>query len=717
MRCNMDITTISIKKLHAVVFDSISIDKKNSNKTSMDASVLTLNANLMSLGFIMSESLYTHLCQTSKKELTQFANHLMPILNKLKGSHVKHKPMYPNFPKQVIEASDVELYLNALLHYFSDGEFLFDYNVLPRKFSFETVKFQQIDVIDHDGFRALFTTLLQSNDSLSEEDKGIIQWFMEQDDADKLVVPDEIPFHENMCVVAAKFLQNQQDITAMVKNATDILRIATYIAGGDVSLAENTRFKSLPRSQRRVLTKQLERVINEEDIGRHRNKWVRLFHNLHVGDYSSKVFNIAKKARNNGRLKSFYSDLELALSVADIDAILALLSHRAGEFGRRLDHVLRIAMDEDLELLTIPSKINSFKDVKMGTKHQTLVIDAFLQVVDKIPTRNLTQLYGHLNARSVDTWEKIIFPKGSFQNAVVISKYLEALSSTILIPLKQGIEDSLQRRFAEQEALGKVWLDPALIECPLPSQQRSASEGQFNLARGTRLPIESDKETLRLFIYWVGKDIDLSATFHDEQGNMIEQVSYTDLRSDEYQAYHSGDITSAPKGASEFIDINITASAKKARYLAMNVLVYSGPNFSEHKECFVGWMTRHEANSNEIYEPATVQQKITLQQKCRNVIPVIFDLHERKAIWVDLPTSRGGFYTQNNVQNNRASIQQKLYAIVNRNNRLSLYELFEMHAKARGELVESRDKADTVFAYDGDITPFDVNTINAEYLL
>ena len=86
---------------------------------------------------------------------------------------------------------------------------------------------------------------------------------------------------------------------------------------------------------------------------------------------------------------------------------------------------------------------------------------------------------------------------------------------------------------------------------------------------------------------------------HDEAFNMIERVSYTNLRSSKYESCHSGDIVSAPHGASEFIDITIDqAAAAGARYVVMNVLVYSGPTFAEHTTCFAGWMTRSKPKSN-----------------------------------------------------------------------------------------------------------------------
>ena len=39
-----------------------------------------------------------------------------------------------------------------------------------------------------------------------------------------------------------------------------------------------------------------------------------------------------------------------------------------------------------------------------------------------------------------------------------------------------------------------------------------------------------------------------------------------------------------------------------------------------------------------------------------------------------------------------------------------------VHAKARGEVVDDAVDADIVFALDGDVTPFDIDTIVGEYV-
>ena len=81
------------------------------------------------------------------------------------------------------------------------------------------------------------------------------------------------------------------------------------------------------------------------------------FHSLHVGDYSDKVFAMAKKFRNNEKVETFNGRVQYALEENDLPTLVELLSARPGEFARRLDHLLRTF-----------------------TKEQDVIVDAFLDI-------------------------------------------------------------------------------------------------------------------------------------------------------------------------------------------------------------------------------------------------------------------------------------------------------------------------------------------------
>ena len=696
--------------------DLISLDKLNGIAIGKSAyggsnqATMSLNAEMMRLGYIMSNELFDRISTLQTENLVLLYNRLIPVLRKFKGDDVSYVPMYPNFPTQVMEASDFELWANAMFHYWTFGQWRPDYVKVQKEFAFENTNFIEIGVVSNDAFMEIFTSLLGSNDSLSEKDVNTVKWFLNNFSGNELVFPiNGIPFKENMCIAAVHMFKRQirdqytekvmiMRMLEMIKTPTDLLRIITEINEGDVSLATNTKFKSLPRKQRRIFTKVLEAVINEEDIQRHRNKWNRLFHNLHVGEYSQKVADIARKVRSNKKLETTNGKVQEFIKDNNIPHAVELLMERPGDFARRLDHLMRICNN-------------------IGREYWIhILVNDFIKVAPQVSTKVLMQLIGHFNARNTLT-ERVVFPKGNVQKAYLLDGNLPKIDDNDLHRLKSGIRNTLIDRFRDFEPLGKVWIEDAMGKCPLPAQQRSASEGKDTVARGTRLPI-GDDSTLRLFIYWVGQDIDLSVTIHDENFKNLGHVSYTNLRESKYGAYHSGDITRAPNGASEFIDLDINKMLKHgARYVVMSVYVFSGPDFVEHEKCYAGWMTRSEPNSNEIYEPKTVQSKVDLASESRNAIPVVFDLETREAIWTDLSTKMNIRHWGNNVESNKCTIEHVLKSMVSLGNKPTLLDLFTFHAIGRGEFAASKEDADIIFGWDGDVTPRDINIINSEYLV
>lgn len=698
---------IALKKRHGVVIEA------NDNQSNL-THALTLNAEMLQLGYCLSQAALTRIASLSVAEIGKLAGQVLCALREFKGANVSYHPMYPGFPQQVIEASQLALYQTALQHYWSNGSWRPEYGRWFRAASEEVTKPIAIDLVGESTFIGVFTQLLESNESLCDADKNIVEWFLLHYPLDQLDVPEDIPFAENKCIVAAYLLAQDKDISALVKTATDILRIVTYLSEGDISLATNTQFISLPRVMRKKIVLALQKVINEEDIGRHRKKWVRLFHGLHVGEYSETVYAIAKKAREGESLQSFYGDLERAWQQGkekhDMSAVIMLLRQRPGEFARQLDRLLRSQRSRG-------NRLARFKGRKVNSASQRWqVVTEFLAVAEQVPTRVLLQVKGHFSRRFEALNERVVFPKGHTQKAIVVRQRVEAIEPDVLEHLLAGIESVLVARFATLQPLGNVWIDPALAECPVPSQQRSAASGLHQVARGTRFAL-GDKNTLRFFIYWVGRDIDLSASFHDDNFALLSQVSYTHLKSDGYKAVHSGDITHAPDGACEFIDITLDGALRQgARYLVMNVFVYSGPVFADHDVCFAGWMTRDYPDKNAVFDAKTVEQKIDITSRARNAIPVVFDLLERQAIWVDLVTASATYWGGNNIESNQASITEKLAAIVTMNHKVSLYELFALHAQGRGKQVTEPERAEHVFAWQGNVTPYDIDVIQADYM-
>lgn len=678
-------TYITLKKLNGLVVEPGSSNTK-------PTAVMTFIHNMASLGYMISNDLYQGFISMDNDAFFSLSKEAFDVLKYERGANVAYNLMYPNFPDQVMNASEAELFQNALLHYLSGGHWSPEFAETPRGKAFETIDFSVVDRVTVDDYYGVLTGILQSNESLSETDKTIMQWMIDHEPS--APIPDVIPYKENAAVVASYLLSKNKPLDSVIKNPTDVLRLITHLSGGDVSLSEKTTYKSLPKSTRRVLVKELERVWNDADIKRHQQKWILVFHNLHIGQFSKTLFDKASKFRNNEPVRTVYSDVEHLIAAKKTLKAADVLKTRPGDFARRLDAVMR--------------------STKVAAT-QTKVINKFNEVVPAVSTRVLTQVIGHFRTRDNGN-SRYVMPKGNMAHMYRINPPTGKVKSSDIV---NTVETRLVERFKEMPSLGKVWIDDRLFSCPLPTAQRSASDGLVTVARGTRIPLD-DKDTIRTFIYWVGRDIDLSMAAYNDDLTKTASLSYYNLR-DSFGG-HSGDITYAPNGAAEMIDISKTKALEAGyRYLAMCVYVYSGPSFSKHEVCYAGWMSRDKPSKSPVYDAAMVNQKISVTSNTKNAIPVIFDLKENVAIWTDigLNHNENPDHLPNNVRSTEVTLREKIEMFLNYD-KYSLGDLFMLHAVARGtEIVTSPDDADIRFGMDKhlcDVTPESITVINDEYM-
>lgn len=664
--------------------------------------VASVLMNLESLGYGLSAELTADCGRMTLEQLTDFHNGLMECLAKSKGAHKRFEPMYPNFPRQVMDMSKARLYLNAFAHYLTAGRFRPKTAKVERPPLVEDTDVQIIERGTVEEFESMFRQLASSNTSLSEEDKQDLQLFIELYGNDVLrLLPDELPNRENKAFLVASLISNTTDGTGHLlrfcTTATDVLRVAVAMSDGDVSLAEPVKFRSCTRSERRALLQVLEAQANlTEDMFRWKARWIRLGERLHPSEYSNRFPRCGEAfdvLRNNRAVPRFNSSVEKALEDKDIAALLALLPTRPGDFARRLDHVLRL-----------------------DSTFQTRTAVAFSGVATTVSTPVLLQVLHHFKTRAEPRALRVFFPKGEVAKAQGIPNKLPALPVELCRTVVRICEQALIGRFSKLPDLGSCYVDPVLKNYMVPFSQRSASKALRTVTRGSRLPLLTTTDTLRFFIWWKNgngrADVDLSAAVFDTKFNFLDVLSYYNLKN--FGGHHSGDIVDAPIGASEFIDISISKSMQlDARYVVMVLNSYTGQPYCDLPECFAGWMSRKQADSGEIYEPRTVDTKFDIAANTKVAIPAIFDLVEREVIWADIGLKRNpGWF--NNVEGNLAGIQLTLRSLVDIA-KPNLYDLLLLHVQARGQEVHDPMQAATVFSEENE-TPFHPERIAAEFM-
>ena len=680
--------------------------------------VATIMKNVEALGYTFSQALAERLQTFDKSELQQFYQELLPILKGLVGADVVYRPMYSNFPESVMEEDYARLFWNAIFHYWSEGRLYPCEEKNERLPLFDEAKVKVLDLGTKQDLQDIFTRLCQAKTSLSQTDKEDLAWLFAHENP---VLPKEIPLKENAALVGKLYLENAPmaqaaHLARFCRTATDVLRLITAMSDGDISLAQNTRFRSFKRRERRILMTLLAGCGSiEEDMLRYKNKWIRVGERLHPSEYGGaqfgKVTEAFYKLRNDVKIETFAGKVTRAMESADYQSALCLLRERPGELARRLDLLLR----------------------NTGDREQ--VIDAFRETAGEVSTPVLLQVREHFMRRTKKADIRVFFPKGSLARCHYIENTLPDIEKTYCDGIVGICEKALMEQYGKRGLLGRVYLSEAFRHFAVPFSQRSAGKTLKAVTRGSKIPFQEHTKAFRAFIWWTntgeGKDrgipervdIDLSAAFFDENWQYLEHVSYTNMRSAKYRACHSGDIVNGgPKsgaGVSEFLDVDIDSAVEYgARYIVYQVYNYTGQKYADIPNAKFGWMGREDVSSGEIYETMTVEQRMDLAAQSTVSIPVIFDCVKREVIWCDMSLSINGCRTDcggNNVESNLSSVAAVCYSMVHIA-KPNLYDLIDLHIRARGCKVYDKKEADVVFDLDTGITPFDTEVFMGEYL-
>jgi len=191
-----------------------------------------------------------------------------------------------------------------------------------------------------------------------------------------------------------------------------------------------------------------------------------------------------------------------------------------------------------------------------------------------------------------------------------------------------------------------------------------ASEGGFAvLPRGSRAPVRG--ELLRFFMYWrqaSGRtDYDLSVLLLDEDFHSVGQVSWTNYHHD--GVVHSGDITEAANGATEFIDVPLTL---RGRYVVPQVNIYAGESFDEVAESMFGYQTRDRDQAGAPFDARTVRARSQLRGPGRVALPMVFARGEHgwQAVWLHLYLA--GLPAFNRVEGNKFNTADRVRALLER---------------------------------------------------
>ncbi|MBW8485643.1 hypothetical protein [Actinomadura parmotrematis] len=625
-----------------------------------------LDAVLLTAGFKLSGELMRRLSGLSQGAVLDLAQGVLPVVRELAGDHVRHNVYFRDFPRNV--PGTLEFWAGLLAQALVDGrpgavlsDGVLDLLTLPGygryQHSYEQMLDAHEELIEGAGDRV---TVLHAGGTVEDEAHALYLALaasttpLGEDAADALAElaahfaggphPVDVPVRENLAVI--NHVRVHGGLEPRVDTVTDVLRLACALSGGDVTLLAPTRFLPLRRPFRRALLAALDGVVAASpaklgDVGAYRERWKRLGERLHPHEYpryphAAQVFEVARGERD---APSFAGRLERRMAGRDVVGAAGLLAAAPGLLFRSLDRLLRDALT---------------------TAERDAVLDAAERAAGRVSGRVLLSVREHAANRAAATRTRV------FANRLGYGKVLPDTRRRLPYAVLDRLAALLDAEIAGRlPAPGHLLLDPAVLDVALPLTGKGTPGGLGVLPRGSLTPV--DGALLRFFIYWRENehttDFDLSALMLDRTYRNPAWLSYTNLRS--VAGRHSGDITAAPQGASEFIELNLAQVTH--RFVIPQVNVFSGEGFEEVAESFFGFMLREAEQQGRPFEPRTVRLKSDLRGAGRVALPLAF-VHDGadggwRAKWMHLHLRGVRF---NAVENNMATTSDLVRSVMER---------------------------------------------------
>jgi len=496
----------------------------------------------------------------------------------------------------------------------------------------------------------------------------------------------EVRFRENRTLLFELiWALDRKRLPSIGATPDDLLRLFARLTGGDISLAEPITFPRLSRADRRIVVNTLEASDRLADVFRRRGLWLAIDRGLHVGELRAprvrETFARLRDSRHDAA--SFPSRFERLLAADHTAAVRLAAAEAPGLLGRGLRRLAATAA---------------------GREQQTALVEALTGAAERIPLRVLLAVRAQV-ADNGHTYPRVVFGKDGSSLPIVRRPGHLAVPAKFREELLGALDAAADARVAAKgDWYGEsVHIEPGLDRMLLPDQLRATAQGLVQVERGSRL-WAGDAEVVRLFLHWreAGEtsDLDLSCIALNKAFEIVDQVSWTNLGNGVMT--HSGDLTSAPDGAEEFLDIDLAKAAETGRrrgwrYLVPVIFRYAGPAFGELAEASTGWMLRDAATSKDrVFDPATVVNAFALTGRKGYAVPMLLDLDSHEILYVDVYLNG---QPRAQVEKQGHSITTLVSAVAGRRNtKVNIAALAKRHVRVRGAtLVDDPGQATITF--------------------
>ena len=709
----------SINSIALRHFNGIYIAKNTNNNINETLSIeelATLIKKFEGYGYIFSKELAIAISKEERNIIIDKLKAVIKVIEDFK-SDKNYTVFYKNFPDEVINMSEVDLYINQILHYWigylpSNNENIIKEDVEPSKL----VKARELNLIDDEMIEKLFIDLLSSNVTLSEQyldDVCVLTNNKSIKELEKYM--EYIQMKETLTTVSSYILKKEGVLIGNFKTTTDILRLIAKISGDELN-NKHIHFAYFSRTELSQLMTKLENLQNPmPDIKRYSKPWHTFF------KLYAKKINFHKYPKVRNAVDMLFGDISYMTDRGKINEKIKRLPIMSEE---ELDNFVKgftiFYGDYVREILSLLNKAkeNQYEKLLLGLEN----------CVTKVNTRILFQLYDRIiNLKAKDkTVPRLVNSKGKWRRL----KESISLSDELLNRVLQIVEDGIKTQLKEKENLGKVFIDEDYKNIMLTTSEKDSNVSLRPMTRGSRIKFNPNAEVLRFFVAWKNLDektlkelntayskldektlkeltpmysrvdVDLSALTFNENLEFNDVVAYYNQKKSGFA--FSGDITNAPEGALEYIDVFDLERLKKKgnRYILMQIRSYNGYTFEEINSVYAGVMelTSIEAKEKKNMYSTAITEGFQIVSSERTTNTILVDLKKFEYIWLDMNMDSYKLdIFQNALNYEEIPYLNDMLRYFSRKQYVTMYDLLKLNADVRGILTKNKKEADVIF--------------------
>lgn len=540
------------------------------NKEVIDSDIIramTFNTELNNLGYTLKP-----------KDVIAFAKYVpetaKAVLNCFKDAigDVKAKPMYPNFPTQVMNMDEAIFRFHQMLHYFSTYGVEYLTGLEVSKGWLPDVEDTEKTVSDYDLLDKKVVELMTMEDAVRYSYKIILSM------RERCTLPQleiirydiecgvdtniEVAFKENMYELFKYQLTNgSRKVTEFkfCQHTGDIWKCVNYLKDNGLKLRTSEK-KFITRLFESYPIEDFETNLILSNKSAENIKYMLNWIDFDTFSRSAAHKESVRKLRNN-ELRSWEGKAKQKIFSEDTEAV-KFIAKRPGMMLRWVTLLLR----------------NGFAKFD--------IMNGLLENVDKLSTQTIMTLSNHFSKEDVKRYD------GGDYDTKELS-FLRILF-TSLVTASIGNKDI-------PEFVGKkIYVNMDNYDTELSSIEcNDKSEEGGYIRSGLAYKIPDGVDIIRFFVYWNDKqrvDLDLHGACVDKDDNDCLTGWNSSYKNE--CAVFSGDITHSD--AAEFIDIDLD----KVKYARFNINSYTGQHFKDIDEVFIGMMAVKQLRENvKLYDP------------------------------------------------------------------------------------------------------------------